>query len=104
VFGCLLIIEWYSGLIGHLKTHFPPMYRLFKALKTCSTPPTDEELLIAAGKKILDQEAASEFIKKLENASKTVVQAFCEQNLKAAVSCLSWSTGSFSLPMPKDKA
>lgn len=73
-----------NGLIGHIKTHFPPMYRLFKALKNRLAPLTNEELLIAAGKKILDQDATSEFLKKLERSSKTVIQVFNEQNLKAA--------------------
>jgi hypothetical protein len=40
------------------------MYQLYKALKNHLL--TDEELLIASGKKILDPEAASEFLKKLE--------------------------------------
>lgn len=98
-----LLHEWHTGLIGHLKTHFPPMYRLFDALKNRLAPPTDEELLIAAGKKILDQDATSEFLKRLERSSKTVIQAFNEQNLKAAVSYI---IGNHDYPsnFPKDKA
>jgi hypothetical protein len=65
--------------------HFPAMYCLYEVLKGCSTPPTDEELLIATGKKVLDPEAASEFLQKLENASNTIIQAFNQQNLKDAV-------------------
>jgi hypothetical protein len=85
--------KWHTGLIGHIKTHFPPMYRLFKALKNRLAPLTNEELLIAAGKKILDQDATSEFLKKLERSSKTVIQVFNEQNLKAAVSCITSNPG-----------
>lgn len=62
------------------------MYRLYEALKARTSPPTDEELLIAAGKKVLDPEATSEFLQKLENASHTIIQVFNEQNLKDAVS------------------
>jgi hypothetical protein len=61
------------------------MYRLYEVLKGRSTPPTDEELLIAAGKKVLDSQAATEFLRKLENASNTIIQAFNQQNLKDAV-------------------
>ena len=73
------------GLVSHLKMHFPAMYRLYEVLKGRSTPPTDEELLIAAGKKVLDPKAASEFLQKLENASNTIIQAFNQQNLKDVV-------------------
>jgi hypothetical protein len=62
------------------------MYRLYEVLKGRPTPPTDEELLIAAGKKVLDPDAASAFLKKLESASTTIIQAFNQQNLKDAVS------------------
>jgi hypothetical protein len=62
------------------------MYRLYEVLKGRPTPPTDEELLIAAGKKVLDPEAASAFLQKLESASNTIIEAFNQQNLKNAVS------------------
>jgi hypothetical protein len=73
------------GLVSHLKTHFPAMYHLYKVLKAHSTPPTDDELLIAAGKKVLNAKAASEFLQKLEKASNTIIKAFNQQNLKDAV-------------------
>lgn len=62
------------------------MYQLFEALKNRSAPPTDEELLFAVGKKVFDQEAASEYLKKFDNASKSAIQDLNEQRLKTAVS------------------
>lgn len=104
IFFRLYLHKWHTGLIGHLKTHFPPMYRLFEAFKTRLAPPSNEELLIAAGKKILDQQATSEFLKRLEKASKTVIQVFNEQNLKAAVSCIHQQSRLSSHYLRKDKA
>ena len=51
-----------TGLVGHLKTHFPAMYRLYIILKDCTDPPTNEELAIASTKKVLDVEAANAYI------------------------------------------
>jgi hypothetical protein len=61
------------------------MYQLYKLLKGRSTLPTDEELLIAARKKVLNPKATSEYLQKLENTSNTIVQAFNQQNLKNAI-------------------
>ena len=73
------------GLIRHLKTHFPTMYRLFLVLKDCDEPPTKDEIAIAFGKKTLDPTKAAEYLVKLEKASVTLVDAFAKQNQQAAV-------------------
>jgi hypothetical protein len=82
----LLPTNLYVGLVGHLKMHFPAMYRLYDVLKSRSSPPTDEELIIASRKKILNAEATLEFLQKLERASATIIEAFNQQNMKDAVS------------------
>ena len=46
-------LKFVIGLVGHLKTHFPIMYRLYLILKDRSEPATNEELAIASGKKVL---------------------------------------------------
>ena len=73
------------GLTGHLKTHFPAMYRLFLLLKDRNEPPTDEEKAIASGMKILDPAKATEYLARLEKASTNVVDIFTQQHQRAAV-------------------
>jgi hypothetical protein len=48
-----------AGLVGHIKTHFPAMYRLYIILKDQTELLTDDELAIALAEKVLDVEAAS---------------------------------------------
>ncbi|KAG1841278.1 hypothetical protein F4604DRAFT_1939544 [Suillus subluteus] len=68
-----------NGLIGHLKTHFPPMYRLYLILKSRGTPPTEDELKMAQGEKVLDPDAAAAYLTQLEQASANLVDAFNKQ-------------------------
>ncbi|KAG2033414.1 hypothetical protein BDR03DRAFT_872184 [Suillus americanus] len=72
-----------NGLIGHLKTHFPPIYQLYLLLKSCGTPPTDDELRIAQGEKVLDPATAAQYLFQLEQASVNIVNAFNNQVTKA---------------------
>jgi hypothetical protein len=64
------------GLIGHLKNHFPAMYRLYEVLKACPEPPTVEELELATGCTKLNASAAGEYISKLEKASSNIMEVF----------------------------
>jgi hypothetical protein len=73
------------GLIGHIKAHFPAMYRLYLVLKGRKELPTDDEIAIASGKKTLDPAKAAEYLIKLEKASATLVDVFAQQNQRAAV-------------------
>jgi hypothetical protein len=75
----------FLGLIGHLKNHFPAMYRLYLLLKDRVEPPTDEEKAIAAGLKSLDAATAAEYLKHLEKASTNIVNLFNQQHQQAAV-------------------
>jgi hypothetical protein len=77
-----------TGLIGHLKTHFPLMYRLYSVLKSRSTPPTAEEEALASGQKILDPGKATEYLVQLEKASNNVIAAFQQQAQNNMVNCL----------------
>ncbi|KAG2129515.1 hypothetical protein BD769DRAFT_1301182, partial [Suillus cothurnatus] len=72
-----------NGLIGHLKTHFPLMYRLYLLLKSHKTPPTADELRIAQGEKVLDATTAVQYLVQLEQASVSIVDAFNKQVTKA---------------------
>ncbi|KAG2041342.1 hypothetical protein BDR03DRAFT_979344 [Suillus americanus] len=72
----------YHGLIGHIKTHFPVMYRLYLYLKDRAEPPTEDEVAMASGKKILDPTQAAEYLLQLEKASSNIVEAFNHQNQK----------------------
>ena len=73
------------GLIGHLKNHFPAMYRLYLILKDRSEPPTEEEKAIAAGKQMLDPSKATEYLEQLQRASTGIIEAFKNQHQNATV-------------------
>jgi hypothetical protein len=89
---CTPLIFPFLGLIGHLKNHFLPMYRLFTVLKNRKEPPTEEEILIASGKKVLDPATAVDYLRQLEHAPNTIVDAFNQQIQKAAVRASSCPT------------
>ncbi|KAG2129576.1 uncharacterized protein EDB93DRAFT_117024, partial [Suillus bovinus] len=72
-----------NGLVGHLKTHFPPMYRLYLILKSRGTPPTEDELKMVRGEKVLDPDAAAAYLTQLEQASANLIDAFNKQVNKA---------------------
>lgn len=61
------------------------MYWLYSVLKNRSEPPTEDERLIASGKKMLDPATAAEYLVQLEKASNTLVDAFNQQAQKTAV-------------------
>jgi hypothetical protein len=81
-----LSTEMIAGLIGHLKVHFPLMHRLYLVLKDRKERPTDDEIAIAAGKKILDPTLAADYLLQLEKASTNLENAFKQQSQRAAVS------------------
>ncbi|KAG0693873.1 hypothetical protein DFH29DRAFT_815918, partial [Suillus ampliporus] len=82
-----------NGLIGHIKTHFPVMYRLYLYLKDRAEPPTEDEVAMASGKKILDPTQAAEYLLQLEKASSNIVEAFNHQNQRVAVA--NWDQNMF---------
>ena len=57
-----IISQIIVGLVGHLKTHFPAMYKLYFIIKDHTDPPTEEELAIASGEKVLDTEATNLYL------------------------------------------
>jgi hypothetical protein len=62
------------------------MYRLFVILKDRSDPPTDEELAIASGEKVLDADAANTYLGRAEVASANLLSMFAKQSQENAVS------------------
>jgi hypothetical protein len=64
------------------------MYQLFLLLKDQKEPSTEDEISIAAGKKVLDPATAADYLVQLEKSSSNLVDALHQQNQKAAV-CLS---------------
>jgi hypothetical protein len=73
------------GLVGHLRTHFPAQYRLYLILKDRADAPTDEELAIASGEKVLDAEAANAYLGQVEVASANLRSMFAKQTQENAV-------------------
>ena len=75
-----------AGLVRHIKTHFPAMYRLYIILKDRTEPPTDDELAIASAEKVLDTEAANAYLGRVEAASANLLSLFAKQSQENAVS------------------
>jgi hypothetical protein len=73
-----------AGLVGHIKTHFPTMYRLYIILKDWTKPPTDDKLAIASTEKVLDAEAANAYL--VEVASANLLSMFAKQSQENSVS------------------
>ncbi|KAL0945053.1 hypothetical protein HGRIS_012008 [Hohenbuehelia grisea] len=68
------------GLAGHLKNHFPVMYRLYEALKDREEPPTPEEHDIACGKVSMDSPRLEKYVCGLEASSNSIKKAFMRQS------------------------
>jgi hypothetical protein len=64
------------------------MHRLYLVLKDCKEPPTDDEIAIAAGRKVLDPTLAADYLLQLEKASTNLVNVFKQQSKQATVSSL----------------
>jgi hypothetical protein len=77
-----------TGLVGHLKMHFPAMYRLYIILKdqTDPDPPTNDELAISSTEKVLDMEAANTYLRRVEAALANLLSLFAKQLQENAVS------------------
>jgi len=67
------------------------MYRLYLILKDRTNSPTDEELAIASGKKVLDAEAADSYLGRVEVASANLRSMFAKQSQENAVSEIPYS-------------
>jgi hypothetical protein len=73
------------GLTGHLKTHFKPMYQLYKYLKAKDDLLTEDEIAMVSGKNDAAPETISTYLTKLGRDSNTLLKAFVMQNLKLEV-------------------
>ena len=63
------------------------MYRLYIIIKNRTKPPTDEELEIACGKKVLDTDTANSYLGQVEVASTAnLLSMFTKQSQENAVS------------------
>jgi len=73
-----------SGLIGHIRTHFKPMHNLYLVMKQRDTP-TNDEILMASGKKPFDNSLQSDYLKIIEAEAAGIKEAFEKQKAKSAV-------------------
>jgi hypothetical protein len=62
------------------------MYRLYIILKDRSDPPTDEDIAIASGEKVLDAAAANSYFGRVDVASASLRSMFAKQEQENAVS------------------
>lgn len=76
------------ALVNHLKQTFPLMFKLYTIFKLRSNDqlPSEEELNIAQGRKLLDPAKAKAWFNNLEAASENIRQAFERQTTASAVS------------------
>lgn len=73
------------GLVGHIRVHFPGMFRLYEVLHKRSEPPTAEEIEIAAARKTLDDKATNTYLKELEARTENIVRSIAQQKARATV-------------------
>ena len=75
----------YPDLIGHLQRTFPALYQLYEVLAKRDSPPTQEEIDIATGKKKMDDTLAKKYLNELETISRNVREMFEEQQMRNKV-------------------
>ena len=73
-----------SGLIGHIRTHFKPMHNLYLVMKQRDIP-TDDEILMASGRKPFDNSLQADYLKIIEANAAGIKEAFEKQKAKSAV-------------------
>ena len=89
------MLTLFLGLIGHLKSHFPPLHQLFLYMKLRTEhPPTSEEIQFASGQKSFDPSIHAEYLQKLDVQTSGIKEALVKQKAKAAV-CTSSSNVAF---------
>lgn len=71
-------------MIGHIRSHFKPMYNLYLVMKARDTP-TEDEILMASGKKPFNDSIQAEYLKLIEEQATGIKEAFAKQQAKAAV-------------------
>ncbi|KAM5534121.1 hypothetical protein V8D89_012212 [Ganoderma adspersum] len=64
-----------TGLIGHLRKHFPEAFRLYEILRKRDTPPSVLEMQLARGQGALTREEAHTYIEDLEKKADALVQS-----------------------------
>jgi len=75
------------GLVGNLKMASPPMYNLYLTMKEhLPDQITNEETLVASGKKVINPEAIPELISQVASVNGDIQRAFEKQVQFAAVS------------------
>jgi hypothetical protein len=80
------MLTLFLGLIGHLKSHFPPLHQLFLYMKLRTEhPPTSEEIQFASGQKSFDPSIHAEYLQKLDVQTSGIKEVFVKQKAKAAV-------------------
>lgn len=77
-----------TGLVNHLRVHFPIMHRLYLALQQRTTPPTEEEINLAHGDVTMDADAVAEYLGKVESATANIIKSFETQAKKVKVCIL----------------
>ena len=71
-------------MVGHICSHFKPMYNLYLVMKQRDTP-TDDEILMASAKKPFDDLLQADYLKIIEAEAAGIKEAFEKQKAKSAV-------------------
>ena len=82
----------HAGLVNNLKASSPHMFRLFTILKArpAGEVVTNEEIDVAAGRKLLDSVQTASYLKKLESSSANLLSEAFERQVEAAAVCFFW--------------
>ncbi|KAF7333142.1 Transposase-like protein [Mycena venus] len=68
-----------SKLQQHLRKHFKPLYRLYQVLYKRDSPPTSDELALAEGTKLMDDDIAAEYALKADQLNMNIKEMFAKQ-------------------------
>ena len=67
-----VIIYLLKGLIGHLRTHFKPLFNFYITLKDWDSAPTDDEIAFASGSKEFTDQDQVEYCKIIETRASSL--------------------------------
>ena len=80
------MFSWFIGLVGHLRSHFKPLFNLYIVLKDRETPPNEDEIAFASGRKEFTGQDQAEYLKALEARASMIASAFLRQEQAVLVS------------------
>lgn len=71
-------------MIGHIRSHFKQMHNLYLVMKHRNSP-TEDEILMASGKKTFDDSVQAEYLRIIETEAAGIKEAFEKQTVVSRI-------------------